>query len=213
MRNLLIVGAGGHGKVVADAAIAARQWSSIAFIDDRYPMNSVLDWPVVGSMDHAGELLNQYSDLIVAIGNNFLRVRLLKKFKETGFHIPTIIHPKASVSEFAELGEGTVVFAQAAVNAGTRIGLGSIVNTGSSVDHDCILGEGVHVCPGVHLAGGVQVGNCSWLGIGSTIIQNVTIGSNVTIGAGSVILHNVEDGSTVVGVPGKVIKKAIAEEC
>lgn len=207
MRNLLIVGAGGHGRVVADTASLTGRWSKISFLDDRFPMDTNLLWEVIASTDNAPLLLDEYDELIVAIGDNPLRVGLLKKFKEMGFSIPTIIHPDASISRFVEIGEGTVVFSQAVINAGSKIGIGAIINTGSTVDHDCDLGEGVHLSPGVKLAGGVTIGDYSWLGIGAVIIQQINIGNHVTVGAGSVVINSIESNTTVVGIPGRVIKK------
>lgn len=215
MSRLLIVGAGGHGKVVADTAFECGRWEKIAFLDDRYPeLNSSLLWPVLGKIEQAALFLLDYSDLSVAIGNNLLRVELVHRFTKMGFFTPTIVHPTAFVSRSAMIGAASVVFAQVAVNAGTQIGIGSIVNTGATIDHDCLLGDGVHISPGAHLAGTVKVGNYSWLGIGSSVIQQISIGESVVVGAGAVITENVPNDVTIVGVPGKIIKKhKISERC
>ena len=207
MSGLLIVGAGGHGKVVADTAYESGRWEKIAFLDDRYPeLKSSLLWPVLGKIAQATEFLTEYSDMVIAIGNNLLRAELVYRFTKMGFFMPTIVHPTAFVSKSVMIGAGSVVFAQVAVNAGTQIGHGSIVNTGATIDHDCLVGDGVHISPGAHLAGTVIVGNYSWLGIGSSVIQQISIGENVVIGAGAVITQNVPNDVTVVGVPGKIIK-------
>lgn len=208
MAGLLIVGAGGHGKVVADAAITMNCWDKIAVIDDLYPqVKSLLGFNVLGKIDECLSFQAEYQDLVVAVGNNKLRVELINRFSRSGFNIPSIIHPKAYISAFSQLGEGTVVFAQAAVNAGSSVGLGSIINTGATVDHDCLLGCGVHVSPGVHVAGDVKIGNYTWLGIGCTIIQQCSIGSNVMVGAGGVIIEDIPNNVTVIGVPGRILGK------
>lgn len=208
MNGLLIVGAGGHGKVVADTAIEIGRWEKIAFLDDKYPLiTSTLNWPVLGTIEQASSFIKDYSELTVAIGNNSLRVELLRRFYGMRFVLPSIVHPTAFVSRAAILEAGSVVFAQSAINASSKIGLGSIINTGVTVDHDCILGEGVHLSPGVHLGGEVTIGNYSWLGVGSTVIEQISIGEKVIIGAGSVIVDNLPGNVTVVGVPGRVIKK------
>ncbi|MCL5289508.1 MAG: acetyltransferase [Firmicutes bacterium] len=209
MKGLLVAGAGGHGKVVADTASETGRWDAIAFIDDRFEsLRKMIKYPVLGKLDDAPGFLGEYKDLVVAIGDNLIRVKLLKNFSDVGFNLPFIVHPTAYVSRDAIIEPGCVIFAQAAVNAGSRIGFGSIINTGSTVDHDCFLGEGVHLSPGVHLAGEVNVGDYSWLGIASSVIQRVSIGRDVIVGAGTVVVRDILDDVTVVGVPGRVIKKS-----
>lgn len=208
MSGLLVVGAGGHGRVVADTAMEDGRWDKIAFLDDRYAqIDSIMNWPVLGTLLQAQEYLQEYPDLIVALGENSLRVKLLMSYKKLGFKLPVLVHPSAFVSRAARVNPGTVVFPRAAVNAGAGIGFGSIINTGAVVDHDCLLGEGVHICPGASLAGDVKVGNYSWVGIGTSVIQNVTIGENVFIGAGSVIVKDIGSNVKVFGVPGRVVNQ------
>jgi sugar O-acyltransferase (sialic acid O-acetyltransferase NeuD family) len=208
MPKLLVVGAGGHGKVVADTAYEEGRWDKIAFLDDRYPkLNVSLLWPVLGKLEQAQVFLKEYSDVAVAVGNNRLRVELIDRFSKVGFLLPAIVHPSAFVSRSAVIGAGSVLFAQAAVNAGAKIGIGSIVNTGATIDHDCIVADGVHISPGAHLAGTVKVGKCSWLGIGCSVIQQLSIGENVLVGAGAVIIKNVPNNVTIVGIPGKIVRR------
>lgn len=206
MSGLLIVGAGGHGKVVAEIALSLGRWEDIAFLDDLYPeLTQVGDWKVIGKVQEASRFRESYPEAIVAIGANALRLEMLKRLVREGFKAPVLIHPHASVSRFATIGEGTVICSQSAVIIGARIGCGAIVNTGASVGHDGILGDGVHVAPGVRLAGSVSVGACSWVGIGAVVKECLSIGSGVMIGAGSTIIRDVPDGVTVVGSPGKII--------
>lgn len=207
MSGLLILGAGGHGKVVADTAYERGNWGEIAFLDDRYPaLQSLLSWPVVGKISDAENFLQIYTDMAIAIGDNFLRIELVERFMSKGFCLPTIIHPTAFLSKSVIIGNGSVIFAQAAINAGSQLGVGCIVNTAATIDHDCILGEGVHISPGANLAGNVRVGNLSWLGMGSSVIQQIRIGNRVVVGAGTVITKDIPDDVTVVGIPGKVVK-------
>lgn len=206
MSGLLIIGAGGHGKVVADTAFEDGRWDKIAFLDDRYEqIDRVMNCPVLGSLLQAQEYLQDYPDMVVALGNNTLRVELLKRYMELGFKLPVLVHPTAFISRAARLNPGTVAFPRVAVNAEAKIGFGSIINTGAIIDHDCLLGEGVHICPGVNLAGEVKVGDYSWIGIGTSVIQQVSIGENVVIGAGSVIVKDIESNVKVLGVPGRVV--------
>jgi sugar O-acyltransferase (sialic acid O-acetyltransferase NeuD family) len=208
MKSLLILGAGGHGKVVADTAAATGQWKKIAFLDDRHPsLKAVLDLPVLGNLEDAKKFLLEYDGFCVAIGDNNLRTRLLKLYLDQGFSSPSLVHPTAYISPSATLGPGCVVFAQGAVNPSTQIGEGCIINTGASVDHDCTVEEGVHLCPGVRLAGEVSVGQHTTLGVSATVIPQVNIGSHVMVGAGSVVVTNIPDHSTVAGVPAKIVQK------
>lgn len=207
MNSLLILGAGGHGKVVADTAAATGHWDKIAFLDDRHPaLATVLDWPVIGSLEEAKKFLPEYDGFCVAIGNNELRIKLLKLYLDLGFSAPSLVHPTAYISPSASLGPGCVVFTQGALNAEAQVAAGGIINTGASVDHDCTLNEGVHLCPGVRLAGEVKVGRQTTLGTNVAVIPQINIGSHVMVGAGSVVVTDIPDHSTAAGVPAKVIK-------
>lgn len=201
MSSLLIIGGGGHARVLADAALAMRRWESIAFVDDRPEVSALLSLTRVGTTTDLEHLARNYPAAAVGIGDAGARLELLNRCRELGFALPQIVHPSAVVSQFASLGDGTVVFAQAAVNAGAVLRTGCIVNTGATIDHDCDLGEGVHVCPGAHLAGSVVVGPRAWIGIGANVKQGIRIGSDATVGAGAAVVSNVEARATVVGVP------------
>ncbi|MCC7464246.1 MAG: acetyltransferase [Gammaproteobacteria bacterium] len=202
--GLLIIGAGGHGKVVADAALEMGQWSRIAFVDDRADeMQSVAGLSVIARIAQIQSLRAQWRDAVVAIGNAALRLDLLRILAGVGFGLPAVVHPGAIVSRWATIGSGSVAFAQSAVNAGAVVGDGCIINTGATVDHDCRLGDGVHVCPGAHLAGDVIVGCRSWIGIGAIVRQSLSIGSDAVIGAGSVVVRPIADGATALGVPAR----------
>ena len=204
--QLLILGAGGHGKVMAEVAEAKGGWQSIALLDDRHAMlNGSLRWPVLGAVEQAGQFVSQFTHATVAVGDYRLRLEWLEQLINYGFKIPTLIHPAAWVSPSARLDAGCVVMANATVQADARVGRGCIVNTGASVDHDCRLGNGVHVCPGANIGGSVEVGSGSWLGIGCSVIQGIRVGSHVTVGAGAAVIGDILDCSTVVGVPARGI--------
>ena len=206
MSALLILAAGGHAKVVAETALAVGAASRIAFLDDR-PLSSVLRFPVLGPFSYALEpsIKDQFPAAVVAIGHPITRLRWLAQLRAAGFQLPLLVHPTAWISPSAQIGPGSVVFAQAAVQAQVVIGSGAILNTGCSVDHDTQLSDGVHICPGARLAGEVQVGERSWIGIGASVIQQVRIGSDVTVGAGSSVIRDLPDGVTAVGVPARVL--------
>ncbi len=209
--RLLILGAGGHGKVVAEAVMAAGLSETIAFLDDLCTVhgqsNNQSGWPVIGPFASALDLKirNQFSFALVAVGHAPARLRWLQRLAFAGYELPVLIHPTSWVSPSAQLGAGSVVFAQAAIQAQAVIGNGAILNTGCSVDHDAQLGDGVHICPGARLAGEVQVGDRSCIGIGASVIQQIRIGADVTVGAGAAVVRDLPDGVTAVGVPARVL--------
>lgn len=211
MSKLLILGAGGHGKVVADTALTMKKWNNIAFLDDRKELEKVIDIPIIGKLKDFESLKKDYQYAFVAIGNNELRLEWIERLLKAGFTIPTIIHPFSFVSKTSSIGEGTVIMAGAVINANSNIGRGCIINTSSSIDHDCILEDGVHISPGVHIGGTVNIGKCTWVCIGSSIINNITIGKNVIIAAGASVIKNVSDNVMVAGVPA-IFKKSMESD-
>lgn len=207
MTALLIIGAGGHGKVVADSALEQGDRERIAFLDDLHPeLTEVLGWPVLGKVADAARFLDDYPDAVVAVGNNQRRMELIDMLRESGFGLPVICHPSAVISRSATIGPGCVLFATTVVNTGARLGKGCIVNTGASIDHDCLLADAVHVSPGARLGGAVEVGRASWIGIGASIRELTVIGERVMVGAGAAVVGDVPDGVTVTGVPAGIVR-------
>lgn len=207
MKNkLLIIGASGHGKVVADIALQMNQWQSIAFLDDDEEIKSSMGIEVLGTSDSVFKYIDEY-EIIVGIGNNSTRQKVHEMLETVGTSIPVIIHPKAIVGEQVQIENGTVVMGGAIVNCCTKIGKGCIINTGSTIDHDNYIEDFVHISPGVHLAGTVRVGQGSWLGIGSVVNNNVNISSGCKIGAGSVVVKDITEPGVYVGTPAKKLEK------
>ncbi len=207
MRRLALVGAGGHGKVIADTALLAG-WYEILFFDDLWPkLTSLGPWKVIGNTRKLFELEDNIDGALVAIGNNITRLSKQSELEKAKINIVKIVHPAAIISSFSEVGDGSVVFAGAVINAFTKIGRGCIINTSSSIDHDCILEDGVHISPGAHIGGGVFIGTSTWIGIGASVIQGITLGDNVIVGAGAAVVSDIEPDVTVVGVPAHVVNK------
>lgn len=205
MSSLAILGAGGHGRVVADAAECAGEWRDIVFFDKAWPQqNQNGPWPIIGDETAFFKRANQFDQVLIAIGDNSIRLERLRQVPATAT-LATLVHPYATISRHADLGEGSVVFAGAVVNVGARVGRGSIINTGATVDHDCVLDDGVHISPGANLGGGVQVGRTTWVGIGASVKQYVHIGANVIVGAGAAVVDSFPDDVTVVGVPAQIL--------
>lgn len=206
MAALLILGAGGHGKVVADAALETGNWDEIVFLDDAWPEKKVNGcWYIAGNMQELHCWRVRCKDAVVAIGNNQLRMQLQARLVTAGFNVVSVIHPTATISRYAKLGAGSVIFAGAVINVDATIGDGAIINTSATVDHDCILGVGVHVSPGAHLGGGTRVGDYSWIGIGASVKHLTSIGSNTIVGAGAVVLGDIPDGVTAIGMPARPV--------
>lgn len=205
MKLLAILGASGHGKVVAEAALSSG-WDSVEFYDDAWPgKHRIGKWVISGDMAALLDALGRFDGVVVAIGANAIRLDKLALIQEAGGRLTTIVHPAATISVSALLGVGTVVMAGAVVNADAVVGVGSILNTLCSVDHDCVLGDGVHISPGAHLAGGVTVGDLSWVGIGGVVKQGIAIGDSVMIGAGASVVNDIPSDLVAMGVPAKAV--------
>lgn len=193
---MYLYGASGHARVITDI-LAANGVRVDALVDDNARLAELDGLPVVH--DATG-----LSPMIVSIGNNRIRRQIA-----TGLRcaFATAVHPRATVSPSASVGEGTVVMAGATVNAAARVGRHCIINTNASVDHECVLGDFVHISPNVALCGNVHVGEGTHIGVGASVIPGVKIGEWVTVGAGATVISDLPDGVTAVGTPARIIKQ------
>lgn len=202
MKTLGIIGASGHGKVVADIA-KKMGYDDILFFDDDPTAVCCGTYPVIGTSQ---DVISNCCDVFIAIGNPFVRGRLLERLEEVQRVMPVLVHPNAVVAGDVKLGAGTVVAAGAVINPGSRIGKGCIINTCSSVDHDCVINDYVHIAVGAHVAGTVHIGHHTWIGAGATVSNNIDICASCMIGAGSVVCKSIVEEGTYVGVPVRKIK-------
>lgn len=206
--KLVIWGASGHAKVVADIVRLRGEHEIVGFLDDRDPAGRpFFGSQVLGGRDRLPSLREQgVSRLLFGFGDGTARLELTPFVLRLGFTLATAIHPSAVVAADVSVGAGGVVAAGAVVGPGTRVGENVIVNTLAGVDHDCVLGDGAHVCPGARLGGWAEAGECAWVGIGATVRDRVKIGRRAVIGAGAVVLHDVPDAVVAYGVPARVIR-------
>ena len=207
LRDLIVVGAGGHARIVIDAAEASGV-SILGVIDIDYKNQNeeILNYQVLGDFSVLQDFDSSKVRVVIAVGDGHERANYFGESEKMGFSVGTITHPAAIVSKHARVGRGAVINSGAIINARAEIGENTIINTGAIIDHEVKVGRHSHIGPGVKIAGRVTVGDFTFIGIGATVIDKITIGDNVVIGAGSTIIHNVESNSTVVGVPGKRIK-------
>lgn len=202
MRPLVILGAGGHGRVVADAARAAAM-DIAGFLDDACePGDKRGDWPVLGRdgrLDDA-EFVSGHL-FVVGIGDNAVRRERAKALAASGAEFATVCHPAATVAPDVRIGAGTVLFAGCVVNTGSVLGDFVVVNTRASVDHDAQIGDGVHVGPGAVLAGTVRCDAEAFVGSGAVVLPGISVGARALVGAGAVVTRDVLPDAQVVGVP------------
>lgn len=205
MSSLFIVGAGGHGKAVADIAESTGRYSEIFFLDDSAKAVAAgpLGYSIAGDLSRVGLLADVDADVVVAIGNARARRDVSDLLREAGCRIVSLVHPSATVSRHAAMGKGTVVMPGAVIGPDSRVGDGVIVNTAASIDHDCVVDDYAHVSVGGHLAGTVRIGRETWIGVGASVINNLTICPGCMIGAGAVVVNDIEEPGTYIGVPAK----------
>lgn len=202
MTTLLIFGAGGHGRVVADAALLAGQWPRV-LASDRDPARCSGELLAGVALLPAGQAVPAATAIHVAIGNAISRER---EVAALAGRLVSIVHPRAAVSPFAELGAGCFVAAQAVLAPRARLGVSVIVNHGAVVDHDVTVGDFCHIAPLVALGGGVQIGRRVLVGSGAAILPGVHIADDVVVGAGAVVADHLPEPGVYAGVPARRLK-------
>lgn len=202
MKNVVIIGASGHGKVIADIVLKSGD-SVVGFLDDDTTLGpSFCGFPILGVVDDYKKIKD--CSFIIGIGNPNIREKFSNKISGSFY---TAIHPSAQISKLdVEIGEGSVIMANAVVNSGAHIGRHCIINSNAVVEHDNKISDFVHVSVGANIAGTVSVGAKTWIGIGASISNNLNICDNCMIGAGAVVVRDISESGTYVGVPARRIK-------
>ena len=196
MNRLIIIGAGGHGKVIADAALK-NGYTNICCVDDN-ATGDVMGFPIIGTTADVECLNDGNTDFVIGIGNNAIRKTIAEIHNVNWV---SIVHPSAQIGFDAEIGKGTVVMANAVVNVCAKVGEHCIINTGAIVEHDNVIENYAHISPNVALGGTVRIGSLTHVGIGATVKNNTEICSDCTIGAGAVVIKSIKEPGTYVGVP------------
>jgi sugar O-acyltransferase (sialic acid O-acetyltransferase NeuD family) len=208
--DILIAGAGGHGRVVLDILRAAKkpQYTPVAFLDANEALHGsqVAGVPVLGHLNLLPKLKKQgVAAAIVAIGDNRARASYAAKLAAAGLALINAIHPSAVISPTATLGQNIVIAPGVIVCTDARIADNVILNTAATIDHECDIRDSAHICPGVRLAGRVTIGQGALIGIGACILPCLKIGDHATVGGGALVRRDVPPHTTVVGVPARAI--------
>lgn len=206
MNDVVIVGAGGHARVVVDILQQNGDYNIVGLVDETN-VDGFWEIPIIGTDENIQDIFNAGArNAFVAIGSNERRKRIISFLEGIGFKLINVISRSAIVSERIKLGTCIAVMPGAVINAGSVIEDGCIINTNASVDHECNLGNCVHIAPGTNIAGNVKIGECTFIGTGSCAVDGITIGANVLVGAGTVLIRDIEDNCTVVGSPARKIR-------
>jgi acetyltransferase EpsM len=214
--QIVLVGASGHARVVADIIQLSTNFHIAGYLDDLDPARH-------GAVFNGGRVLGGLEQLAslsaagvrfaaVAVGDCAARLEIAGRLRPAGFDRPSLVHPRATVARDVAVGPGSVFVAGAVVNPGARIGESVIVNTGASVDHDCEIADGVHIACGAHLAGAVHVGRGAWIGIGAIVKEQVRIGAGTIVGAGALVLHDLPDHVVAYGSPARIVRHVTRQD-
>lgn len=205
--TLVVFGAGGHAKVVIDAA-ERQGYRRILVADDSEPLwgKALMGHMIIGGREALREL-DFRTHAIAAIGSNAARGHVANWLATQGFEPSSVIHPAAQIGRGARIGVGSLLVAGCVVNSDAVLGANVIINTGATIDHDCLVGDNVHIAPGVHLCGEVKVGSRTLLGVGTVVVPGIRIGADCVIGAGTTVIRDVPDGARMAGTPAHSIER------
>jgi acetyltransferase EpsM len=206
--KIVVIGHGGHSKVIVDMILSTRDNDIVGFLDDKYDGLELIEDIYYGPISSLEELSEKFTDIkfVIAIGDNKIRQSIVQKLDLSNEDYISVKHNTSVISPTAKIGYGVVVMPNSVINADSKIGHHSIINTGSVIEHDSIVGDFSHVCPGATLTGTIELGEGAYVGSGTTIIPNITIGAWTVIGAGATVISDIPAYCTAVGIPAKVNK-------
>jgi len=208
--NIILVGGGGHCRSCIDVIETEGKFNIAGILDIPEKVGKkILNHNIIGADEDIPELINEYSNFFVTIGqikSAKIRIRIFDILKGLGANIPVIISPKAHISDYSTIGEGTIIMHAAVVNANARTGVNCIINTKALIEHDATIGSNTHISTGAIVNGECNIGNNCFIGSGATIANNITVTNNVIIGAGSFVGKNIMEPGTYLGNPSKKIK-------
>jgi sugar O-acyltransferase (sialic acid O-acetyltransferase NeuD family) len=211
--RIMIVGAGGHGQVVADILLRLKEldqpFDPVGFLDDDEVLgqSQILGLEVYGKVAHRSSI--PHDALIVAIGDNRTRRRLYQMLSDQGADFAAAYHPKAIIAPDVKMGQGTMICAGVIVNTGVQVGSNVILNTGCSVDHHCKIEDHAHIAPGARMGGSVIIGEGALVGIGAIVLPGRSVGAWSQVSAGAVVNHDIPEGVTAAGAPARIIRKQL----
>jgi UDP-perosamine 4-acetyltransferase len=205
--RILLLGAGGHGKAIADLLLADGSYEVVGFVDAAPKASQVLGLPVLGDESLLVVLAGQGIALAhAAVGDNAQRLAAAARLRAAGFALPSLSYPAALIGHGARVGQGAAILARAVIGPEAEIGALALINTGAIVEHDCVVEEAAHIGPGAVLAGGVRVGAGALIGAGAVVRPGINIGAGAVIGAGAAVVENIAPGARVAGVPARPVQ-------
>lgn len=209
-KNVIIIGAGGHSKVIADIIVKSQD-NVLGFLDDNIPIDTVIikekNLKVLGKIEDSLKIKEKNTDIefVIGIGNSKTRKAIAEKYPNLTYY--TAIHPSSQIALDVKIEDGTVVMANTCINTSTKIGKHCIINTGAIIEHDNEINDYVHISPNATLCGTVKIGEITHIGAGATIKNNIKICNDCVIGAGAVVVKNIERSGKYIGIPSKKLKK------
>jgi acetyltransferase EpsM len=206
--KIVVIGRGGHSKVISELILSNRENDIVGFLDDKYSVEEVIEYTYCGPISSVKGLIRKSPDIkfVIAVGDNKTRKSIAQRLNLSDEHYVSIIHKSAVISPTAQIGYGAVIMPNSVINADSKIGNHTIINTGSVIEHDSIVENFSHVCPGAILTGTVHIGEGVTIGAGSTIIPNISIGEWTILGAGATVITDIPSYCTAVGIPAKIKK-------
>lgn len=208
MKEVIIVGAGAHSKVIIDIIQESNEFAIKGLIDEHVGQELV-GIPIIGNDDMLTQLYNEnVRYAFVAIGNNQVRKKIQRRLQEIGYELINAISKGAIISKSVSIGVGVAIMPGAVINTQAKIKDGCIINTAATIDHDTVINSFAHIAPGTHVCGSSSIGEVSFLGVGTNVIDKVSVGDNTIIGAGSTVICNIPSNCTAVGTPAKIIKRS-----